>query len=500
MGVPAMAQPPTIAYVNKIALVVQSDVYVDTLVNDTVMHILSPRIRIALTPRNRVTDTDQYLYVAEAMGRAQADDLLFRVNTPKAVKNAWRNLPVSSSTTPVFPYGLLLTDTLLQPGDSLVLEFKQRSSNEMIQRCVFMRENMVPVIQQFRENNKGSRVEDSILSKALHRNDKTLKGFSRPAGHDILLSAGKQLELILLHHGLNKDSTILYRTRPVNGNSVGGWKRSGHFLTIGTLPSNDSVVLELSYDGLQGINTYKVKIRPFWFERAWAIGMFIVSGILLFIVLPYVLHKRRLRNIEEKKQRDESEIKSAQSKLNPHFIFNSLNSVDGLVREGDAEKATAYIADFSDVVRNTLINSDIMFTRLSEDISVTEKYVRIEKLRFDFNYTVNIDPALNTETIDFPPLLLQPSIENAVKHGVSGMREKGLIHINFVQKNSDLLVTIEDNGPLYPKQHSHGTGKGISITRERIEKLKKIYGYEILYDLQFTPEKTLAIFQFKHWL
>jgi two-component system LytT family sensor kinase len=152
------------------------------------------------------------------------------------------------------------------------------------------------------------------------------------------------------------------------------------------------------------------------------------------------------------------------------------------------------------MMRNTLRNGDIVFTNLSEDIAMLEKYIRIEQLRFDFQYTIAIDPNIDTHATEFPPMLLQPAVENAVKHGVSGMGNMGLIAIAISQVGNDLVITIKDNGNKKHPQKSKGTGHGIVFTKERISFLHKLYKHEIDYQMDYLTGETVVRFHFKNWL
>jgi heme exporter protein D len=497
---PVSGQVPVATYVAKVPLVIESKIYVDTLVNDELMHLVSERVRIALAPRSTLTESERYLVVSSPVHRSEFPGICYRVYINALAKSGWKKLPVQPSSTLYFPFDCLLADTALQPGEQLVLEFRFASSPTVIQRCAFARELIIPEIQQYREKTQDDRATDSILAKALKHTGVMQKQFAKPLNNRIAIKAGNRLEMVLQNHSLNKDSSIQYRLCHTGRAMDTVWKTSGHLLTLANLPANDSFLLEMKYEGLAPVKQYKIAVAPFWFQRSWATVVFVIAAILLFIVSPYLIRQRRLRSEKEKRQRDEEQLRNAQSQLNPHFIFNALTSIDALVHEGKNEKATAYLSDFSDMMRNTLRNGDIVFTSLSEDIAMLEKYIRIEQLRFDFRYAINIDPQIDTDSIEFPPMLLQPAVENAVKHGVSGMGSMGLILIGISRVGSDLVITIKDNGHKKHPAKSKGTGHGIVFTKERISSLFKLYKHEIDYRMDYLPNETLVHFHFKNWL
>ena len=140
-------------------------------------------------------------------------------------------------------------------------------------------------------------------------------------------------------------------------------------------------------------------------------------------------------------------------------------------------------------MRATLKNSGHLLISLSQEIDILEKYIRIEQLRFEFQYNIIIDPALNLQAIEFPPMLLQPSVENAVKHGVAGMGNAGNIIIAIGRRGNSLEIDIQKSG------------YGILFTKERIAYLKKLYKKEkITYNLVHADSGTSVRFFFKNWL
>lgn len=494
------AQVPVVTYVTKVALGVESKLYVDTLVSDELMQVISEKIRIALAPRNTLTVSERYLIVSNAGHSNRHAEMLYSVFIDSNAKSAWKKLPAQLSSPSYFPFNCLLVDTSLQPGSKLTLQFRLASAPEIIQQCAFERKEITPEIQQYRQKSGNDRTTDSILANALKQTGIMQNGFAKPVGSTIEMKAGNRLELLLKTRSLNNDSSIHFRLCGTAKPADTTWKKSGHLLTLTNLPANDSFFLEMKYDGLSSIKKYKIKVAPFWFQRTWATAMFVLGGVLLFIVTPFQVRKTRLRNEKEKRQRDEEQLRNAQSQLNPHFIFNALNSIDALVHAGENEKATEYLAHFSDMMRNTLRNGDIVFTSLTEDIAMLEKYIRIEQLRFDFRYSIDVDPSLDTDAIEFPPMLLQPAVENAVKHGVSGMGNTGLLSIQLLRGGNDLLVTIKDNGNKKHLPKTKGTGHGILFTKERISSLHKLYKYEIGYETEYLPDNTRVRFHFKNWL
>jgi LytS/YehU family sensor histidine kinase len=135
--------------------------------------------------------------------------------------------------------------------------------------------------------------------------------------------------------------------------------------------------------------------------------------------------------------------------MNPHFIFNSLNSVQNFILEKDNMVAGLYLAKFSSLMRKILDNSKKNTISLKEEIETIKLYLNLEKLRFEeqFYYTLTIDEKLNTDEIQIPTMIIQPYLENAVRHGLVPLKSMGLLKVQFKSyEDHKLMVVIEDNG------------------------------------------------------
>lgn len=182
---------------------------------------------------------------------------------------------------------------------------------------------------------------------------------------------------------------------------------------------------------------------PFY-SRWWFITIVIIS----FLAIVYFIYKWQL-SIQQKKSQQINELNASkltaiQSQMNPHFIFNSLNSIQDLILKGDVEHSYSYITTFSNLVRRTLSYSEKDFIDFDQEIKLLELYLSLEKLRFkkDFTYTINTK---NIEDIMLPPLLIQPFIENSLIHGL--LHKEGPKNLTITFELKDLLIcVVEDNG------------------------------------------------------
>tara|TARA_R110001632_G_scaffold179993_4_gene299987 strand:+ start:5173 stop:7443 length:2271 start_codon:yes stop_codon:yes gene_type:complete len=208
----------------------------------------------------------------------------------------------------------------------------------------------------------------------------------------------------------------------------------------------------------------------------------LLGGILLMFFLAYTLFKS---NKQQKLANNLLALKSMRSQMNPHFIFNALNSVNSFIAVNDERNANRYLSEFSVLMRSVLENSDEDFIPFTKEVELLELYVKLEHNRFKekFDYTINIDENIHLEDFSIPPMLLQPYIENAIWHGLRYKEEKGVleIHISKVDANSISVVIVDDGVgrkrsiELKTKNQLKQKSKGMSTIQKRIEILNDMY-------------------------
>ncbi|MCF8358872.1 MAG: histidine kinase [Prolixibacteraceae bacterium] len=214
--------------------------------------------------------------------------------------------------------------------------------------------------------------------------------------------------------------------------------------------------------------------KPFWL-RWW----FILSTIMLFCVIVFAVIKQiKLREqqkaiINQRIIQLRSDALAAQ--LDPHFVMNCLNSVGGLVYAGYTEKANDYIVKFSKLLRIILENIKKDLVCLSVELEMVTSYIELERFRYDnnFSYNITLPGNYSAQNIKVPPMILQPLVENSIKHGFSGMKkENGHIDIIIQARGDKLQIYIRDNGKGFDSNSMTGTGAGTRITKERIQLLQ----------------------------
>jgi len=199
----------------------------------------------------------------------------------------------------------------------------------------------------------------------------------------------------------------------------------------------------------------------------WSAG----SILLTFLVLMLV-NKRRIASVGKKealkRQIKELEIKAIRSQMNPHFLFNALNSIQSLINNQQYKQANIYLEKFSFLMRKVLNNSGKSFVSLSDELQAVELYCELEKLRFDFDFSIQVTGAINTDLIEIPGMIIQPLVENAVVHGLSQKGNAGKLGIVIHQDKSYLHIEIKDNGMGLSPKSEQFQGFGLKLVRERL--------------------------------
>jgi len=232
-------------------------------------------------------------------------------------------------------------------------------------------------------------------------------------------------------------------------------------IEIPQLPSgNNSIEIKLiDYLGRDSENVISIQCYvnpPFW--QKWWFNLLIGVFVLL---LAYIVFRKRINYLKQKQSKEieqlrlENELRLTQqsalkAQMNPHFIFNVLNSIKGYIYENDKKNAALYLTSFSDLVRKVLQQSSVAEIKLEEELEILKLYIELESmlLQDDFEYTLSVNDAIDISTVKIPGLIIQPFVENAFKHGLrhkSG-NKKLVLNFNYNDNKSCLIISITDNG------------------------------------------------------
>jgi tetratricopeptide (TPR) repeat protein len=194
--------------------------------------------------------------------------------------------------------------------------------------------------------------------------------------------------------------------------------------------------------------------------------------VILALIFGFITNKRKQKAQYEAKVAN-TELKALRAQMNPHFIFNSLNSINSFISKNNTQEANNYLTKFAKLMRQTLENSEHAMVPLEDELAAISNYMDIERKRLEdkFDYQIMIDQNINAEEVLIPPAILQPFIENSIWHGISNMKEQGEVVIAIKKENGMLVCVIEDNGVgmSNTKKVRPHKSRGIQITRDRIE-------------------------------
>ncbi|WNJ15941.1 histidine kinase [Pontibacter sp. G13] len=257
--------------------------------------------------------------------------------------------------------------------------------------------------------------------------------------------------------------------------------RDQRIATIKQNQLNQETLLELQD---QKLETQRAQLaRQKTLMRALASGLVVLMISGVFIIRSY-RSKRRANQLLA--------LKSLRSQMNPHFIFNSLNSINSFISRQDERSANKYLADFSKLMRAVMENSEHDFVPLNTELHVLRLYVGLEHFRFQdkFDFEFEVSDEIDIDELDIPPMLVQPYIENAVWHGLRYLPEKGHLSVHFSQTDKNLIVEIVDNGigreksqALKTKNQRAQKSTGIRNTQSRLAIIKELYSWEVKVEI-----------------
>lgn len=282
---------------------------------------------------------------------------------------------------------------------------------------------------------------------------------------------------------------------------------SRHFANYTNVPGGD-YVFQLQAANNEGIWNEQFLELPVWVNTPfWLRWWFRISVVLAIVFIIWSVYRYRAAQYRKKQQlKSEYEKKLANvemsallAQMNPHFLFNSLNSIDSYIIRNESKKASEYLNNFARLMRLILQNSRSNYISLKDELEALDLYLQMESLRFKdkFSYSISVDENLDAGSIVIPPMLIQPYVENAIWHGLmhKSNGESGKVELRVSKRGDELVCMIQDNGigrkkaaeMKANKQSSHKRSMGMQITEDRIEIINKLYNMNAavhIYDLE----------------
>lgn len=216
----------------------------------------------------------------------------------------------------------------------------------------------------------------------------------------------------------------------------------------------------------------------------WAIGLLLILILIGLFAVVYILKVSKQRRIANQKLA----LRTLRSQMNPHFIFNALNSVNSFISENDQRSANKFLTSFSRLMRLVMENSEYDFIPIQKELEILGIYLELEHFRFKdkFDYKIHIDESLDDDDFEIPPMLIQPYIENAIWHGLRYKENSGNLNLKLTKKETDLHVAISDNGigrkksaELKTNNQKKNRSTALRNIKERIQIVNELHGLKI---------------------
>lgn len=316
------------------------------------------------------------------------------------------------------------------------------------------------------------------------------------------------IDFVALNYYLNENPTYLYQLEGLEDKWIDNGTRQ--FASFGELNPGDYIfkVKAKNIDGKISSNIDKLyfTVKPAIHERLWfkLISTLLFAGAIAFII--YFRIKNAITEEQEKSKQNqiigELKLKALRAQMNPHFIFNSLNSIQDFVLNNEKQLASKYLSKIAKLIRMILDISEQTFTSIDSKIEFLKLYIDLENLRLNNTITCSfeVDSEIDKEAL-IPTLLIQPHIENAIWHGLQYKVEEKSLKISMVKKGENLIqVIVEDNGigraaamKIKKEKTPQHQSQGLKKTEERFEVLKKYFGsYPKIEIIDMFDENKLA--------
>ena len=260
-----------------------------------------------------------------------------------------------------------------------------------------------------------------------------------------------------------------------------------------SVPSGDYSfeLMASNNEGIWNEDPYRLNISVAtpWYETTIAR----VLAVMVLLLLAFLAYQYRIAQIRKEerlrtqyeRQLADVEMSALRAQMNPHFIFNCLNSIENFIIKNDTYRASTYLHDFARLIRLILQNSRAQYIPLKDELEALEIYLEMESLRFTnkFEYEIMVEPEVDINTLEVPPMIIQPYVENAIWHGLIPKGEPGRLVVHLSMKDGVLSCSIEDNGIgrkrsaeiNSKRKHDKPKSMGMSITSERINIMNNLY-------------------------
>ncbi|MBB1284950.1 histidine kinase [Flavisolibacter sp. BT320] len=411
-----------------------------------------------------------------------------------------------------------LGNFISEKGSFLVIDLRRKGSDSISSAALVFFRNAQPtlsiiylgdetkqLLKRIAEPNRDPDPQERQKWTARYSEEEMDAGTGLP--RKLVLEPEQSTVIFYLKEQVQKAELLEYQLVR-NGKVVTDWKPNDYdngFVWLNNLPPGDYQLNMRFAIQRENVTSYPFRIRARWDQTLTY--KFIAGGLIaaffgfLFVLFRLRRQRQKLRSTQAQRDKAQAGLRTIYAQLNPHFIFNALSSIQGLINKGDTEAANRYLSTFSRLLRESLVHSEKESVPMSAEVQMLDTYLQLEQLRFRFQYSITVEEEIDPDSVELPALLLQPLVENAIRHGVSALQEKGQIHVSFVRKENALLATVTDNGKGF-NTAIPASGFGLKLTRERIALLTEAdREHAITLSVESAgSEGTTIVVHFRNWL
>lgn len=440
-----------------------------------------------------ISDTSTAILIAYGITKANVDDYRYHVVENDSVELVpWSKIPMlQQKYGAIEPYGFL--GKFKAPGKQLLIEVVNTKNYDIRQGVVCdWKPNFKPFVTRIEIN----RLKDYFDLDNLKLNHGYAKKFNEHTGMpvDFSFPADSVVSMRLYYKHHETIPYVVYLVKNERGKKdtteMGYYNRENYYdidSKFYNRPGKYEIIIQRANDLGKWPEEQMLRI-PFNVEpppvsdkkvsikQTLPYIIATLTGVVLLFGGYYRRNQVKLLRAAQEKQTAGLKLQSIRAQLNPHFMFNALTSIQNLVNKNDIAGANHYLSKFAGLTRQVLDTGNDELLSLEQEITILDDYLQMEQLRFGFKYEIKVDEALNKANTDIPAMLLQPFVENAVKHGVAVLKEAGIIKISIIREAKDIIFAIEDNGK-WINQDSPGeiNGYGVKLSEERVALLNQLY-------------------------
>lgn len=444
-------------------------------------------------PSYIISDTSAATLIAYGITKANVNDYRYHVVENDSIELVpWSKIPtLQQKYGAKEPYGFL--GKFKAPGKQLLVEVLNTKNYDIRQGVVFdWKSNFKPFVTQIEIN----RTKDYFNLDNIKLNHGYATKFKEHTGVplDFSFPADSVVSIRLYYKHHETIPYVVYLVKNVNGKKdtteMGYYNRENYYDIDGKFynkPGKYEIIIQRANELGKWPEEQMLRI-PFNVEpppvsdkkvsikQALPYIIATLTGVVLLFGGYYRRNQVKLLRAAQEKQTAGLKLQSIRAQLNPHFMFNALTSIQNLVNKNDIAGANHYLAKFAGLTRQVLDTGNEELLSLEQELGILDDYLQMEQLRFGFKYEIAADPDLNKANIDIPAMLLQPFVENSVKHGVAILKEQGRIEVSVSRQGQDIIFAIKDNGKWTAADNpGEISGYGLKLSQERVVLLNQLY-------------------------